>query len=263
VKATLTTTESGTVRAVERASAVLTAFSIEQPELSLAQLAEAAGTAPSTTHRILASLAAQGLIGRSENGKLYRLGPRAAALGAVAMWNHHPGEAVQEILGALRDDVQESVGVSRRTGRDATVIARASSRLTLAANITVGTIFPGHATSAGRTLLAALPDTEVSRLCESTVFERLTAATPAGFDELMPLLENIRRQGYALEREEYAEGVTCVAVPVPVSVGSPRLAVGMTASATRWTDDDLVKAVPRLQEAARKVALSTAGGLED
>jgi IclR family pca regulon transcriptional regulator len=193
------------------------------------------------------------LIERSADGRLYQLGPRALAIGAAAQ-PRHPGQQVQDLLNKLRDETMESVGLSRRFGYDAIVLARAQSRLAVAANIQVGTLFPGHATSAGRALLAQLPPAEVERKFHDAEFVRYTPHTPATGLELIPLLAAARDLGYAVEHNSFVEGLTCIAVPVPVRSGVPSLALGMAASSTRWDGESISSMAPRLNATAAAVA---------
>lgn len=256
--------ESGaSVRAVDRAAAILAAFSVDRPEVSLTDLAKVAGVAPSTTHRLLASLANNHLIERSDDQRLYRLGPAAVALGATAMWNHDPAEEIRQVMSELRDETEESVGLSRRTGDNATVIARAQSRLPLAANSNVGTVFAGHATSAGRMLLSYQPDEVLRRKFHQMELERFTRNTPGRIEDVLPLLQEARDNGFATEREHYALGLTCIAVPIPVASGKPYMTLGVSASTGRWDPQALIDVAPVLKKAAGRIASINIGGVVD
>jgi len=264
VETMVVSTKNGdsSVRAIDRAAAILGAFSVENPELSLTDLAKAANMAPSTTHRILASLVANRLIERNGDLRLYRLGSSAVSIGSAAMWNYRPAEVISEVLAELRDETHESIGLSRKTGNDALVVARAQSPLPLAANVRVGTLFPGHATSAGRVLLAGQTDEELIAHFSGARLEALTPSTPTSIEELLPLIQQARECGFATEHGQYATGLACIAVPVPVASGGPTMAIGISASAARWDLDGLETLAPRLQKAATKVAALNATGIE-
>lgn len=68
-------------QAVQRALALLRSFTPEAPEHRLSELAAAHGLHPSTTHRLLGVLEAEGLIGRSPDSQAYRWLPGAHGAG--------------------------------------------------------------------------------------------------------------------------------------------------------------------------------------
>jgi IclR family acetate operon transcriptional repressor len=75
-----------------------------------------------------------------------------------------------------------------------------------------------HPTGLGKALLAALPPPEVDRLLGKTLV-RFTPNTICDRDELHRELELTRKRGYALDREEFALGLRCVAIQLDL----PRL----------------------------------------
>jgi DNA-binding IclR family transcriptional regulator len=70
-----------------------------------------------------------------------------------------------------------------------------------------------HARASCLSVLAHLPEDLVEVMLGGTGFERLTPNTITGFDELRRRLEAVRRTGYAIEREEFSEGVCCISAP--------------------------------------------------
>lgn len=251
--------EAGSVRVIDRASAMLSAFSVQRPELSLKELAATADIAPSTAHRILASLASNDLIERRVGDHLYRLGPRAAAIGNAVL-APIADQRIEDLLNKLRDETRESVGLTRRLSNDALVIARAHSRLPLSANVEAGTLFPGHATSAGRVLLSFLSENELEKKFRNVELVQYTPSTPSSGDELLSILAEIRDNGYAIERDSFVTGLTGIAVAVPADSGPSTLAVGISASSAQWGDGDILSLLPALRATAEALAEHTANG---
>src|SRR5918911_2155422 len=73
---------SVTNRSVQRACRLLSAFTIEQPLLTLAELAGAAALPKATAHRLAAALKECGFLTQAEDGR-YGLGVKLLELGAV------------------------------------------------------------------------------------------------------------------------------------------------------------------------------------
>src|SRR2546428_11930651 len=78
----------------------------------------------------------------------------------------------------------------------------------------VGNRTPLHATGAGKALLANLPAPRRDALLERLDLRGYTARTIVDRAVLRRTLDEVREKGYALDDEEYDEGVRCVAVAV-------------------------------------------------
>ena len=73
------------IQAIERAVSILNAFSMDDPELGVTELAERVGLHKSTVHRFMVNLDAAGLVER--NARTRPLPPRAAHLRARRRWS--------------------------------------------------------------------------------------------------------------------------------------------------------------------------------
>ena len=73
------------IQAIERAVSILNAFSPEDPELGVTELAERLGLHKSTVHRFMVNLDAAGLVERNPRTGRYRLGLRIFELGGLVM----------------------------------------------------------------------------------------------------------------------------------------------------------------------------------
>jgi DNA-binding IclR family transcriptional regulator len=71
-----------------------------------------------------------------------------------------------------------------------------------------------HSSSSGKTLLAALPSTQLDKLYPKDMLEKCTSKSITTRAKLLVELDRVRRQGYAIDDEETAEGIRCVAVSV-------------------------------------------------
>jgi DNA-binding IclR family transcriptional regulator len=225
---------STAVKSIERALLLLEAFTVERPQQSLKELSAFGRLPKSTTHRALTALIRGGLIEPGRTQGTYRLSLRAASLGAVALSAFRPEEEVGRLLKDLRDKTGETIGLSVLQGRDALVIDRVHSLHSLSANVRIGSLLPGHATSAGRVLLAELTRDQLDReMTGLTELPAYTARTPTSVAQLHDVLAVVQAQQYAIDDCEYADGLRCVAVPVRDSDNRCAYALGLSASATR------------------------------
>ena len=80
------------IQAIERAVGILNAFTVDDPELGVTELAEKVGLHKSTVHRFMVNLDAAGLVERNPRNGRYRLGP-------PHLRARRPGDAADEPLG--------------------------------------------------------------------------------------------------------------------------------------------------------------------
>jgi DNA-binding IclR family transcriptional regulator len=78
----------------------------------------------------------------------------------------------------------------------------------------VGASNPVHCTSVGKAILAFLPEDRAAEVVRRTRFERFTHRTIANAEALRTEMEKTRRRGYAVDDEEFEEGLRCIAVPL-------------------------------------------------
>jgi DNA-binding IclR family transcriptional regulator len=78
----------------------------------------------------------------------------------------------------------------------------------------VGSRLPAFAAASGRAILADRPEEEVAALYEDCELETPTGRRLGGLDELMAILREARRRGYAENIDETSLGLHCLAVPV-------------------------------------------------
>ena len=88
-------------------------------------------------------------------------------------------------------------------------------------------------------------------------FERMTDTTVTERSALLAELSEIRRAGYALDREEFLAGLVCLAVPIIHQKGRNRVcaaALAIQAPVTRMSQAEMIKKIPILQNAAKAMS---------
>ncbi|MHB2023576.1 MAG: IclR family transcriptional regulator, partial [Mycobacteriales bacterium] len=151
--ATLGSERVAGTQAIGRALAVLRLFRERAEELGIMQVAQAVGLTPSTTHRIVRALAAEGYLTQSGVSDRYSLGREAVLLGVAAQRNLGL-HTVQPVLERVAAQTGESVNLGVRDGSSALVLLRIQSSQPLRFDQPPGTRVPLHASSIGKALLA-------------------------------------------------------------------------------------------------------------
>jgi IclR family acetate operon transcriptional repressor len=229
---------------------------MEHP-VTLAELASGVGAPKPTMHRWLGTLEAAGLLQRTPDGRRYELAPRASKL-AFSILSNRPGGTIRhEILERVVQEVGEACNLTVLDGTQVTYLDRVESAWPLRITFQQGSKVPAYCSASGKLFLALMQPAKRDLLLRQLPLERLTANTVTKPSELLQELAEIRRNEYALDREEFLSGLVCLAVPIYQKKGRLRscvAALAIQAPVTRMPHADLLTKLPVLQKAATALA---------
>jgi len=117
-----------------------------------------------------------------------------------------------------------------------------------------GKVGPAYCTGVGKAMLAFLPDAEVAAAMDRQSFHRFTPHTLDSPARLHDELREVRRLGYALDREEHEPGIICCAVPILGRGGRVIGALSVTSITARSSLATLEAQAARLKEIAGEIA---------
>jgi DNA-binding IclR family transcriptional regulator len=228
-------------------------------ELGATAVAAELGIAKSTACRMLAALAASGMLERTSSGR-YRLGLRLFEIGQLAVDRLMLRELALPVLGELRDVLRETAQLAVPVGADVLYVERLEST-------GVGTIFrtelyrrgPGHSSSAGKAMAAFNPAMERAILDRG--FVRRTPFTIVDPARYRQVLRQVRTDGVAASREEHTMGLSSVAAPIMVQRGEERLAVAaisVVGVTSRLLGPRKIAVAQTVRRAASRVSLALA-----
>ena len=205
-----------------------------------------------TVLRIVRTLEAENFL-REDHGGL-KLGGALAALGMKAAGSQDLREAAQPCLQSLTADTNESSHLAVWDDGRSLIAAVANCSHPLSAVSKEGTRAFVHASAGGKILLAY----EVGGLLEDVWKKedrvRLTERSLTTLADLRRELAYVRQVGFALDNEEYHEGVRCLAAPVIDSSGKVCAAVGITASTARFPEARIEQIAARVKQAAAAIS---------
>lgn len=198
--------------AVTRAVRILDALASDgQHPIPLSELSRRVGAPKSSVANICAALVDSGLLRRSEAG--FSLGRRLAELGGAYL-------SSVDLVGEFHAAVERLPVASEETsqlaildGLEVTYLARHDGRQPIRLASEIGRRLPASCTALGKATLAALGPEELhARLRGVATLPTLTARSHRTVAALLDDLDEVRRRGYAVDDEETAEGVMCIAV---------------------------------------------------
>jgi DNA-binding IclR family transcriptional regulator len=248
---------------VSRVLAILDAFDVEHPRLSLSDIARRAGLSLPTTHRLVGEIAAWRGLERDDDG-MYRVGLRLWEVGLLGALHTRLREVAMPFLQGLYETTRENVHLAVRDGFDALYVEKLSGHRSVPIISRIGGRLPMHATGVGKALLAWSDDDLVDEALRRPL-ERPTSYTITEPGRLRQELASTRQAGYAVTREEMTLGSCSVAVPI---FGEPSLdgadeveaAVGIV---VHTVNVEPARHVPPLRLAAEGIATRLAATRDD
>lgn len=220
---------------------LLRAFSVDDQDLSLAELVRRTGLHKATVYRLAGELVAVRLLDRTEGG--YRLAGGLFELGMRASTERSLLEIAMPFLQDLYERTHETVHLGVLDGLEVVYLTKIGGHRQANAPSRTGGRMPLHCTAIGKALLAHA-DPEVRRQVLAGRLERWTARTVVAPGLLARQLDAAVESGVAFEREESAVGITCVASPVfDVASNAALAAVSVTGPVTRFRPEAHVDAV--------------------
>ncbi|MBB2917726.1 IclR family transcriptional regulator [Cupriavidus alkaliphilus] len=222
---------------------------------NLQALVEETGLPKPTLHRMLQQLEAAGLIQRNGDGRQYGTGLRLRRLAENLLLNSTSHGARHMVLRRLVEEVGESCNLTAFSGGEVLYLDRVETAAPLRFYLHPGSRVPAHCSATGKLFLAQLAPAQRQRLLANVELERYTQNTLTDHAQLESELERVKRDGYAMDDEEFLPGLVCIGVLVPAADGGKsNLGLALQAPVMRVSRDKAVQLLPALQRAAAALA---------
>lgn len=226
----------------------------ERPQ-ALPELIELTGWPKPTVHRMLIQLERGGWLAREPDGRHFALAPRLLRLAEASLGNSTLQGVRHTVLRQLVNEVGESCNLTALSGAEVVYLDRVESAFPLRMELRAGTRVPLHCSASGKLFLAWMTTRQREALLQGLDLVRFTANTLGERAALDAELDAIRRDGHAVDAEEFVEGLVCVAVPVfAPGQRAVRCALALQAPAARMSLAQAKAELPALQKAAKALA---------
>ena len=179
---------------------------------SLAELASELDYAKSTVHRHLHTLEELGYVVQRDDG--YHVGLRFLKIGVTARSSYRGYDLVREKVEEIAEVTGERAQFFVEEHGKAVYLARAAGDQAVRTDPGLGSRIPLYAASAGKAILAELPEPELSDMFERMSFEPMTDQTITDPDKLRAEIDTVRERGYSFNREESLRGTHAVGVAI-------------------------------------------------
>lgn len=241
------------VQSIDRAVAILDCFSEEKKELKLSEISERLGLNKSTVHGIISTLKYHGFISQDEETQKYKLGIRFVQFGDLVINSMNIRNAAVPVIDAVCEKIEETVHVAMLDGLDVVWIEKRECTKSIKTSTKIGARLPAYTTADGKIIICYQNKDKIKNYLPKRI-PQYTKNTITNKGEFIKKLEEMKKNGYAIDNEEYVEGLKCVAAPIFDHDGKVRFSLSTTGPAFRMNEERIKELIVIIKEAANEIS---------
>lgn len=242
------------VQVLDRTCDILDCLANHGPELGVSEITVDLGLSKSTVHRLLSALMRRDYVRRIPSNGKYRLGIKLVELGQKAGDDDGLVATAEPYLKRLVAETGETAHLGVLRNDEVVSICAVESPKTLRTPATVGRRTLAHSSSLGKCILADLDHSELALAMTSLSLTRYTRHTIVTEQLLLSELAKVRRQGYAVDQEEFEYGLKCVGAPIRDRSGRVQAALSIAGPASRLGSDVMKLRAATVMEVAAQLS---------
>jgi DNA-binding IclR family transcriptional regulator len=246
---------------VKKAFKVLYAISDAPDGLGISDLSKRLKIGKSTIHGITIALEEMGVLVRDPVHKRYTVGYSLLELCRTAYLKIELKDLARKPMEKLMGKVGETVFLGVLNGDHITIVDVVESQNEMKITSPPGTRLPLLAGATGRVLLSQVENEKAKEMIQRKGLVRYTSKTVMDPRQFLKEVEQARKQGYAVDDEEYMAGVRAVAAPLPWA-SSPPAALWVVGFSSTLDDHKIKTVIREIQETVHAVRQSLGGPLE-
>jgi IclR family transcriptional regulator, KDG regulon repressor len=232
---------------------VLESLSRGHGPMTLAELVQATGRPKGTVHRMLSTLVNTGFATYTRESGHYALTLKAWRIGSVALRDFDLVELARPTMERLRAETGETVHLSvLEPSGEIVYVAKVVSPKSIGVQTRLGQLSPSWCTATGRSILAHHPP--IAERVLAGRLERRTPQTSTDPQAIRRILDQVRRDGYAIARGENHPDMGGVAAPIWDHSNQVVASVGVAIPIYRMSADVVRGAVAKVQLAAKAIS---------
>lgn len=219
----------------------------EKESLTVAKVAEHLGFNRTGSHRYLATLRNLGYV-EQDTESSYFLTFKVLKLAMRFLSRFEIRGTSRPHLEELAHLFNETVNLGFWDGKAIRILDKIDSHNVLRTDSAIGTLMPAHCTSLGKSILAFLPLEELKAFLDTDSFDAFSSNTITSRERIKEELRKTRERGFAMDNEEWLEGIRCVAAPIFDYTGRPTYSISIAGPSLRMTS----KVVNDIQKKVRQ-----------
>jgi IclR family transcriptional regulator, KDG regulon repressor len=232
---------------LSRAVRILDCFTQDRPELGVREISRLAAVPSSATGRLMTAMRELGILSQNPTTKAYSIGPRVLTWAGTYLSTSDIRNVAYPHLKNLHDATGETISLYILDGNERVCIERLeSTRNVRFVAPRVGRHLPLHAGSAGKVMLAFLPEWRQIEILNAGPLKQLTEKTIIDPQQLREEMAQIREQGYAVSNGEWILDASGIAAPIFDRGGEIAAALTISGPTQRFTAEVLLEYISQV-----------------
>lgn len=251
--------ETNLVQSVDRALRIIEFLAENPTGTGITEISKSLGLSKGTVHRLISTLKERDFAYQSSNTELYRLSYKILYLYNCISNNIDMFKVSRPIIRKFADKVDATVHLATLDEKRSNIvyidrIEPMNSQKPFVMSSRVGKKAPCYCTAAGKMLLSQYSDDEIRDIMKGEEYKTYTDKTIKNIDEFLEEIHKVRKQGYALDENEYDHGIICISIPIYNSNDKIDFAMSVTGLILYTKAEELINLKDQLDEVSRKVS---------
>ena len=142
-----------------------------------------------------------------------------------------------------------------RSGLKVVIIDKVDSAFDIKIHSEIGMQIPLLAGAGGRVLLAQLSEAEVDEILEKNELKKFTPNSCVNKTQYRKMIETARREGIAVDMEEYIEGIRAFAIPLNTNRAHTQIALWVVGLKGQIKDESIPRYSTYLKKIAKEIEI--------
>lgn len=224
---------------------ILDCFDDDYQEIGVKEIAEMIGMPQSSVYRIIQSLEFIGLIFQNRENKKYRLGAKVMQMSQNVDCLEKLKAVAIKYMKQLNAECDENICLAIANCDEIITIHKEESSQILRPNFIPGHKYPICSTSLGKVLLSDMSAAELQWIYEGHKNE-----IGKTFEEFKASIAEVKKQGYAIDDQEFNEGLRCTGAPIYGPGGNILFSMSISAPISRMSDEQYARAIELVKKYA-------------
>lgn len=202
------------IKSVVKAFSIIDILVENNGSMSLSNIATNLSMPVSTIHGLVTTLLDLGYINLNQNNGQYELSAKFFEVGCATSNNWVQLDKIEKVLVNFSKRIDETLVISKLVDNYSMCLFKRDSTNSAISQVSIGHKVMAHTVSSGKCLLAYLDGDEARYLLNKEELTTSTKNTITGIEEMLKELALIRQKGYALDNEEYVNGICAISKPI-------------------------------------------------
>jgi DNA-binding IclR family transcriptional regulator len=203
------------VKSLARVFEILELFSVKREPLTATQIGANLSLPLSSTFALLKSMMSLGYVIYNVDEKTYFPSTRVTDLGAWVPSSIYGSLPPWDLMETLRNELAESISLSIQNDLSVQFVHTLRGPLPFNFNMELGYRCPLFGSAVGFAALSVKSDDEVAQYATRIATMDPEAGAKIDLDNVMQILAEVRRTGFAVVHDDYLEGLGAIAWSVP------------------------------------------------